>query len=46
MKSSKQQSRGISPDMRPEEIKRRLKLVAELNELCAALVKAKIGAGK
>ncbi len=46
MIDTKRQSRGISADMNPQAIEPRLRMVAELNGLCAALGKAKFGAGK
>ena len=46
MTDTKSQSRGISADMSPQAIERRLKIVAELNELCAALSKARLQGGK
>jgi hypothetical protein len=42
MTDTKRQSRGISADMNSRAVERRLKAVAELNELCAALGKAQI----
>lgn len=46
MNLTKRESRGISADMNPKAVERRLKAVAELNELCAALGKAQILNGK
>jgi hypothetical protein len=46
MIDTKKLGRGISADMKPHAIERRLKMVAELNQLCAALGKTRLGAGK
>ncbi len=42
MNDTKRQSRVMSADMSPQAIEQRLRVVHEMNELCAALGKARL----